>query len=52
MGRGCRLVTAESQHGLLTFLQRVFVPTKLHDLHDVWLAQIKKRAEAVARSRG
>ena len=52
LGRGCRLVTAESQYGFLTVLQKVFVPTKLHDLHDVWLGQIKKRAEAAARARG
>jgi hypothetical protein len=47
-GTGSRLVTEESQHGFMTLRQKVFVPNKLHRLHDVWLAQIKKRAEAVA----
>jgi hypothetical protein len=40
------LVTEEPQHGVLTLAQKVFVPRKLHRLHDVWLAQIKARAEA------
>jgi uncharacterized protein YndB with AHSA1/START domain len=49
-GAGSRLVTEESQHGLMTVMQKIFVPDKLHRLHDIWLAQIKKRAEAVATS--
>lgn len=43
---GCVLVTDESQHGFLTFFEKVFQPNKLRRLHDVWLAQIKARAEA------
>jgi uncharacterized protein YndB with AHSA1/START domain len=46
---GSRLVTEESQHGFMTLLQKIFVPNKLHQLHDVWLSQIKKKAEAAAR---
>ncbi len=42
---GCRLITPESQNGFLTFLQRVFQPNKLLNLHAHWLAQIKSRAE-------
>jgi uncharacterized protein YndB with AHSA1/START domain len=42
---GTRLVTDESQHGILAVLQGIFIPTKLSKLHDVWLAQIKARAE-------
>lgn len=45
---GCDVITEESQHGFLTLMQKVFVPTKLHRLHDVWLAGIKKKAEAKA----
>jgi uncharacterized protein YndB with AHSA1/START domain len=43
---GSRVVTEESQYGFMTLLQKIFVPNKLHRLHDVWLNQIKKRAEA------
>ena len=42
---GTRLVTDESQFGLLAVLQRWFQPNKLRRLHDVWLAAIKERAE-------
>jgi uncharacterized protein YndB with AHSA1/START domain len=43
---GCRVITDESQHGFLTFLQKVFQPNKLHRLHDIWLMEIKNKAEA------
>lgn len=49
--KGCVLITDESQLGWLTFFQRVFVPNKLHRLHDVWLAEIKKKAELEAKGR-
>lgn len=39
------LVTDESQHGLLAVLQGIFQPHKLHGLHDIWLAEIKAKAE-------
>ena len=42
---GCKLVTQESQHGWLTFMQKTFVPRKLRRIHDVWLAEIKRKAE-------
>ncbi|AFM12920.1 SRPBCC domain-containing protein [Turneriella parva] len=45
-GKGVLLITDESQRGFLTFFQKVFVPNKLSRLHDIWLAGIKKRAEA------
>lgn len=47
-GSGTRLVTEESQHGFLTVMQKLFVPNKLRRLHDVWLMQIKRRAEIAA----
>lgn len=51
-GGGTRLMTAESQHGFLATMQPIFVPHKLHALHDVWLQELKKRAEvAVTRKR-
>jgi hypothetical protein len=42
---GCRLITPESQNGFLTFLQKVFQPNKLLNLHEHWLEVIKARAE-------
>lgn len=42
---GCKLITPESQNGFLTFLQKVFQPNKLLNLHDTWLRRIKERAE-------
>lgn len=43
---GCRVVTDESFHGFLATMQRVFIPGKLHRLHDRWLQELKRRAEA------
>jgi uncharacterized protein YndB with AHSA1/START domain len=43
---GTRLVTDESQFGILAWLQGIFIPTKLSKLHDETLANIKARAEA------
>lgn len=43
--QGCRLITDESQFGLLAVLERIFQPNKLRLLHDIWLAEIKKKAE-------
>ncbi len=45
---GTRVVTDESQFGLLAHLQLAFLPNKLRDLHDVWLAALKERAEVAA----
>ncbi|MEO0727295.1 MAG: SRPBCC domain-containing protein [Bacteroidota bacterium] len=42
---GCQLITDESQHGWLTFMEKTFQPQKLERLHDVWLAAIKDKAE-------
>ncbi len=44
--QGCRVITDESQHGFLAVMQGIFIPKKLHRLHDIWLAELKKRAEA------
>ena len=45
---GCLLITDESQHGFLASMQGIFIPNKLRLLHDVWLAQVKAKAEQVA----
>jgi hypothetical protein len=43
--KGTLLITDESQHGLLAYLQSIFLPNKLRNFHDIWLAEIKKKAE-------
>ncbi len=42
---GCKLITTEAQNGFLTFLQKVFQPNKLLNLHEHWLELIKAKAE-------
>ncbi|WP_288244188.1 DinB family protein [uncultured Chryseobacterium sp.] len=42
---GCKLITSETQNGFLTFLQKIFQPHKLLNLHQNWLETIKARAE-------
>jgi hypothetical protein len=43
--KGCKLITPEAQNGFLTYMQKVFLPNKLLNLHDNWLRLIKERAE-------
>ena len=45
---GCKVVTQESQYGFMTLMQRIFVPDKLRELHDVWLAELAAKAEAAS----
>lgn len=42
---GCRVITDESQNGWLTFLEKTFQRKKLKRLHDVWLTELKRKAE-------
>ena len=42
---GCRVITAESQNGWLTFFEKLFQGKKLSRLHDEWLAGLKEKAE-------
>lgn len=42
---GCRVITDESQNGWLTFFEKTFQGKKLKRLHDIWLQELKKRAE-------
>lgn len=48
--RGCRVVTDESQHGFLAVAQKIFQPNKLRQLHDIWLRELKRKAETFASS--
>lgn len=43
---GVRLISDESMNGFLASMQALFLPNKLAELHDLWLAEIKKKAEA------
>lgn len=43
--KGCKVITDESQNGWLTFFEKTFQGKKLKRLHDVWLAELKKKSE-------
>lgn len=43
--QGCKVITDESQNGWLTFFEKMFQGKKLKKLHDVWLTELKKKAE-------
>ena len=43
---GCRVMTDESFHGFSAVMQRVFIPDKLHNLHEAFLIGLKQKAEA------
>jgi uncharacterized protein YndB with AHSA1/START domain len=43
---GCKVITEEAQKGWLTFFEKTFQGKKLHNLHDVWLAELKTKAES------
>jgi uncharacterized protein YndB with AHSA1/START domain len=43
---GCWVVTDESFHGFLASMQKIFIPKKLLRLHDIFLVELKKKAEA------
>jgi len=47
--KGCMVVTDESQYGKLAKLQKIFLPNKLRKLHDVWLEEMKIKAEAKSK---
>ena len=48
---GCRVVTDESFNGFLGTMQKWFIPTKLHSLHETFLIELKKKAEAKSKRR-
>lgn len=43
---GTRVVTDESFHGFLGVMQRLFLPNRLRRLHDIFLQELKIKAEA------
>ncbi|MCC5841491.1 MAG: SRPBCC domain-containing protein [Opitutales bacterium] len=43
---GSRLITDESFNGFLAYMQRTFIPNKLHGLHQIFLEELKIKAEA------
>ncbi len=45
---GCRVITDETFNGFLAYMQRMFIPGKLHGLHQTFLEELKKKAEARA----
>lgn len=47
---GVKLVTAETQSGFLTTMQKWFQPNKLLNYHELWLFLIKERAEERVRN--
>lgn len=48
---GCKVITSEAQNGFKAFLQKVFLPNKLRKLHDVWLEEMKKKAEKIQNTK-
>jgi uncharacterized protein YndB with AHSA1/START domain len=46
---GSRVITDESFTGFLAYMQRTFIPNKLHRLHQTFLEELKLKAEAEAR---
>jgi uncharacterized protein YndB with AHSA1/START domain len=45
--KGCKVITDESQNGWLTFFEKTFQGKKLQKLHDVWLWELKTKAEDI-----
>lgn len=43
---GTRVITDESFNGFLAYMQGTFIPKKLHGLHQTFLEELKRKAEA------
>jgi hypothetical protein len=41
---GCHVLTEENQFGFLCKLQKRFLPTRMHDKHQIWLEQLQEMA--------
>jgi len=41
---GCHLLTEETQHGLLTRLNKIFLPNKMSKYHQHWLERLRDNA--------
>ncbi|TAE90972.1 MAG: SRPBCC domain-containing protein [Verrucomicrobia bacterium] len=46
---GCRVITDESFNGFLGTMQKWFIPSKLHGLHETFLIELKKKAETKSK---
>jgi uncharacterized protein YndB with AHSA1/START domain len=42
---GCFVLTEEHQNGLAARAQALFMPTRMHRGHDLWLSRLKQNAE-------
>jgi Polyketide cyclase / dehydrase and lipid transport len=42
---GAKVITEEGFQGILGWLQGIFIPGKLPKLHEVWLQELKRKAE-------
>jgi len=42
---GCTVLTEETQHGLLCRLQKLFMPKRMYNYHQIWLEGLKKKCE-------
>ncbi len=41
---GCTVLTEETQYGVMARLNRLFFPSRMHRLHQVWLEQLARVA--------
>ena len=44
-GAGCWVLTEEHQNGLAARAQALFMPSRMREGHDVWLAALRAKAE-------
>jgi uncharacterized protein YndB with AHSA1/START domain len=44
-GSGCWVLTEENQNGLAARAQALFMPNRMREGHDVWLAALRTKAE-------
>jgi len=42
--RGCRVLTEETQHGILVRLGQLFMPGRMFRFHQIWLQALEARA--------
>lgn len=47
-GGGCQVLTEETQNGFLAWLQKSVLANRMYDYHQVWLEQLKLKAETGA----
>ncbi len=47
-GAGCRVITEETQHGIVARLGKLLFPKRMYDWHQKWLEGLKTRCERAA----